>query len=353
MPNWGSLDELERDSGIFIKLMHGLFGLYVWEWFVTIEFDTDFITGRKKFKWPMIFYFANRYLLLFALIGILIALDTTTEVNCQALYTFNQLAGDAAVGLASINLSLRTIAVYANSKYIIGLLVLVILGHWSLILQGTLLTATWEPTLNTCVILKTDNKILAATFIYSMAFDLLVLTLNIYKLAFVRRSDGAMGASRIGKLIFGDGLAYFFIAFAANLLATVFMVLNLNSIMNVIFNVPAAIASTIVACRVVRRLSNFTNQGPEVFTASHSQSGHQFRGVNHSTSRPQVTRANTTGGVHVQMETFSRQEDTPVTPVQIEYLRYSSHGMEERKKDGSDTDIDLEYGDVETKGAAL
>lgn len=30
------------------------------------------------------------------------------EFNCQALYTFNQLAGDAAVGLASVNLSIRT-----------------------------------------------------------------------------------------------------------------------------------------------------------------------------------------------------------------------------------------------------
>jgi hypothetical protein len=29
-------------------------------------------------------------------------------LNCQALYTFIQLAGDAAVGLASINLAIRT-----------------------------------------------------------------------------------------------------------------------------------------------------------------------------------------------------------------------------------------------------
>jgi hypothetical protein len=57
-----------------------------------------------------------------------IALDTTHEINCQTLYTFNQvsprtrpswisseptannvlqLTGNAAVGLASINLSIR------------------------------------------------------------------------------------------------------------------------------------------------------------------------------------------------------------------------------------------------------
>lgn len=42
------------------------------------------------------------------------------------------------------------------------------------------------------------------------------------------------------------------------------MVLNLNAIMAIIFNVPAVIASTIVACRAVRRLSNFSSNGPEI-----------------------------------------------------------------------------------------
>jgi len=42
------------------------------------------------------------------------------------------------------------------------------------------------------------------------------------------------------------------------------MLLNLNQIMSVIFNVPAAVLSTIVASRAVRRLTTFTNQGPEV-----------------------------------------------------------------------------------------
>lgn len=75
-----------------------------------------------------VFYFANRYFLLFALIGMYVsahlpksmrcslvrsyhravALNVTKEVNCQALYTYNQVFGNASIGLASINLSLRT-----------------------------------------------------------------------------------------------------------------------------------------------------------------------------------------------------------------------------------------------------
>jgi hypothetical protein len=66
------------------------------------------------------------------------------------------------------------------------------------------------------------------------------------------------------------------------------MVLNLNAVMSVIFNVPAAIASTvsllqifvvfsskptrfmiqIVASRAVRRLQNFSFNGPEVLYVS-------------------------------------------------------------------------------------
>ncbi|KAG5636831.1 hypothetical protein H0H81_006658 [Sphagnurus paluster] len=87
-------------------------------------------------------------------------------------------------------------------------------------------------------------------------------------------------------------------SFLANLLATVFMLLDLNPTMSVIFNLPAIVASTIVASRVVRRLAMFANDGPEVFAStSHSQGGQRngFKGMR--------------TGVHVQMETFTHAED--------------------------------------------
>jgi hypothetical protein len=42
-------------------------------------------------------------------------------------------------------------------------------------------------------------------------------------------------------------LIFFLVAFIANAIATVFMLLNLNPIMSIIFNVPAAIAATVRA----------------------------------------------------------------------------------------------------------
>ncbi|KAF9010226.1 hypothetical protein BDQ17DRAFT_1421472 [Cyathus striatus] len=347
MPDWQSPVELQKEADVFTKFMHALLGLYIYEWFLSLDFDFDFLSGKKRFRWPMIFYFANRYLLLFAMIGIAVALDSTSEIDCQTLYTFNQLAGDAAVGLASINLSIRTMAVWSQNRYIIGFLVLIILGHWSLILQGVQLTAVWIPGTG-CAITKTNNKILVAIFIYSMCFDLTVLLLNVYKLVGLNaKNGGSLGTSRLAKMIFSDGLIFFIIAFLANLIATIFMVLNLNQLMSVIFNVPAAVFSTIVACRAVRRLTNFTNQGPEIYGASssHSVSGNiPFRGTTGVTasargiSTVHSFRHVPKTGVHVQMETFTRTEDC-VDPT---YETKTAHNPS-----SSDTDMEL---DIEAKG---
>ena len=132
--------------------------------------------------------------------------------------------------------------------------------------SGVQLKAQWLDG-SGCIITETNNKILITIFVYSMCFDLVVLLLNTYKLIQLNAHapvSEMFGQSRLTHMMWSDGLIYFFIAyvlisviqcwtqlmfilssFLANLLATIFMILNLNSIMNVIFNVPAAIVSTV------------------------------------------------------------------------------------------------------------
>lgn len=323
MVAWTSPAEIAKDGQAFDRLMHALLGLYIWEFATSLNFDWDFISGKKKFRWPMIFYFANRYFLLFALMGIAIALNVSSPVNCQALYTYNQVFGNAAIGLASINLSLRTMAVWSQSLYIVIPLIIVIMGHWSLLLHGILLKATWMD--GACVITETNNKILAASFIYSMAFDFTVLFLTATKLAFPAKSSQR---SRLMTLIFGDGLIFFIIAFLSNLLATTFMLLNLNPVMSIIANVPAAIASTIVACRAVRRLTNYTSPGAEIFASTQASSTLAFsRGGGRSRHAPGISvsdKKNGDVGVHVQMETFNQVSDRD--PSDKSFVQYDAAG---------------------------
>ncbi|KAG6901983.1 hypothetical protein C0995_005942 [Termitomyces sp. Mi166 len=176
--------------------------------------------------------------------------------------------------------------------------------------QGILLKASWIPGQG-CVITSTDNKLLAITFIYSMVFDFAVLCLTAFKLL-----SGPGKSSRLVSLIFRDGLIYFAIAFLANLIATIFMLLNLNPVMSIIANVPAAIASTIVACRVVRRLSNYQNQEAEVFPSTTRGTLAFLSNGSAGLRAPKIsTKLNTAPpeGVHVHMDTFESPSDKSFT----------------------------------------
>jgi hypothetical protein len=77
------------------------------------------------------------------------------------------------------------------------------------------------------------------------------------------------------------------VSFLANLIATVFMLLNLNAVMSIIFNVPAAVSSTIVASRAVRRLADYGNSTAEVYTDGYTTRKRK-NGSNRIIRRPQV-----------------------------------------------------------------
>ncbi|TFK26113.1 hypothetical protein FA15DRAFT_733721 [Coprinopsis marcescibilis] len=263
MVDWRSPAQIEQQNVAFAYLNHGLFGLYGWEWFLSLDFELALIRGDKRFRWPLVFYFANRYLTLFLMIGTVILVSSTTEINCQRLVEFAPIAGDSASGLASINLAIRTVAIWGHNRWVIIALVLVTLGHWSLILRGVRLNATWVEGAG-CMITEAKSPVLAPIFIYSMCFDLLVLLMNTYKLRQLPRPpvlnirlERLTRTRRLSKMLFEDGLIYFITAFIFNLVATVFMLLDLSQFMTIMFNIPAIVFCTIVACRAVRRLTNF------------------------------------------------------------------------------------------------
>ncbi|KAI0754422.1 hypothetical protein C8Q80DRAFT_1094001 [Daedaleopsis nitida] len=340
MPDWQSITEIAKDGEAFDRFMHTLLGLYIWEFLTSFPFDWQYICGKRKFKWPLVFYFAGRYFLLFALIGIAVALNVTERVNCQALYTYNQIFGNATIGLASINLSLRTMAVWSQVWYIVVPLIATILGQWSLLLHGILLKATWVDGQG-CVITNTSNTILAATFIYTMCFDFIVLILTGFRLGITETSR--KDRSKIVRLIFDDGLIFFIVAFGANLIATTFMLINLNAVMSIIANVPAAVASTIVACRVVRRLTNYTTEGAEVFGSTHA-STLAFRSARF-TQRDAYSVNEKTDGLHVQMETF-KAAPGEASPAES-YATYDASGRK------CPDNLDIEASPIEYKRPEL
>jgi hypothetical protein len=54
MVDWTSPTELANEAIIFKNLMHALIGLYAWEFLTSLDFEWDLLTGRKRFRWPLV-----------------------------------------------------------------------------------------------------------------------------------------------------------------------------------------------------------------------------------------------------------------------------------------------------------
>ncbi|KAI0792434.1 hypothetical protein C8Q75DRAFT_731660 [Abortiporus biennis] len=322
MVNWSDPAEIQADYVAFTKNCHVFAGIYFWEYCTTLDFEWSFITRKRRFRWPMIFYFLARYMLLITIIGQLVAIDVTTEVNCNTLYTFNAAAALASVGLASINLAVRTMVLWGYQRIIVIPLIIGICGYWSLVIFGSPVSAHWVEGQGCVVETVRPNGVVAA-FIYSMSFDFVVLALAAGKMLF-----GIDKRTALMNLMFKDGLIYFLIVAVANIPATTMTIINLNPIMRTVLVLPLVVASTIVSCRAVRRLSSYNPNKVEVFMS-------QSKPPTSLNATYNVTRPD---GVHVQMETFavadaSQDKFSPISPID----KYSSSDvdLEEQKSDPS------------------
>ncbi|KAI0071291.1 hypothetical protein K474DRAFT_1607174 [Panus rudis PR-1116 ss-1] len=270
MVDWTSPAEIAKEQRAFVTMVHVFSGLYMWEFLTHLDFEWSFITGKRQFHWPMIFYFLGRYSQLCSLVGLYVhdvLFDLTyvcsPHVNCGALFTFSQLMGQAAIGSASLNLAIRAMVLWYWKRYIVIPLVILILGHWALLMQGVQIKGVFDLQANACVQFSSGDWTLPATFIYSMCLDFTVFCLSMYQLVIVQGRR-----THLLNLLFTDGLIYFGCAFLTNVPAVVFMLLKLNSETPVLSGFPVTVVSTVIACRAVRRLAKFQTGGAQVSVIS-------------------------------------------------------------------------------------
>jgi len=252
MVNWMSPTVILKTSQIFNNLSHFAIGAYFLEVFQSLTFELDIIFRRRKFRLGQLLYFYCKWILLGAFIGMLVSFNTSSPINCQALYTWNQYGGNTSIGASSTLLMLRTVAVWNKKLYIVIPLAIISLGQWGILLHGvTTVKAFFDPTSGTCQVAQVEGIWLNLVYLWTMFTDLIVLILTLVGLLMTP------GRSQLWKLLLADGILYFLVAFLANTVPAVFLLMNLNPVMNVMFSIPAIALSSSVACRSFVRLSEF------------------------------------------------------------------------------------------------
>ncbi|TCD69472.1 hypothetical protein EIP91_007598 [Steccherinum ochraceum] len=236
---------------------------FIWEFVTSLDFEWSFLRRRKMFTWPIAIYFAGRYFTLITVCLELVQLgdqstyqfelaDTARRFDCRnsslrdvcsivGAYEFFSYGSDA---LATANLAIRMMALWSLSWWIVAPMLLGMVGHWGIVIWNT---ASFSRSG------QADEQILPM-LLYSVAFDAVVFFLTMYKLW---RTVATIGRNQLSSRLTQDGFFWILAILAINLSI---MFVRFDSPTIGIF--PAAVVSSMLSGRLVRRVSNFRASGP-------------------------------------------------------------------------------------------
>ncbi|KAI9454252.1 hypothetical protein BJY52DRAFT_767098 [Lactarius psammicola] len=259
MVDWNSPQRILADSLALVKLIHVVDGIYIWEYFSTLWFEREVFTKRRPWRWTMIIYFTTRLTALGGVCAELVGFNLTTRYNCQAWLLAVVITCYPTFALNSLLILLRTVAIWQRRRIISIALTAVWLTNVAFLIHGiTVSKSVWLPLQNVCFIV--DSQKAKLNVLVSTLTDLILLFTMIIGVLRLE-SD-----SSIWRMLYRHGLVWIILATVGLVPPTIFLFLNLNEPMNLMFQTPAMVIMTICATRLYRSLVTFRNQST-VFTS--------------------------------------------------------------------------------------
>ncbi|KAI9458814.1 hypothetical protein F5148DRAFT_314819 [Russula earlei] len=235
MVNYNDPIEIQKDYMAAEKLWEVANGIYVWEFLTSLDYEWSVIRGRRPFRWTILVYSFARLSLLMSVILNKVGVENTARINCQVLAILDWLSGAMAIGSASLLIVLRIFAVWNWNKVII-----------------VIATSIWLANIG------------------------VQLEVGLFQLR------NRTGHSSLWHLLWKQGAIWILLATVHGSLPTLFMILDLNDLFNIMFILPSMVTMIIGATRMYRSLSDFSS--PE----SIARSGHSapFSNATHVSHLP-------------------------------------------------------------------
>ncbi|KAF8261254.1 hypothetical protein EI94DRAFT_1746440 [Lactarius quietus] len=255
---------IEEDFLAVVKFWHFLDGIFIWEFVVTLDYEWSVIRGHRPYRWTIWIYSLTRVFTLIAVIFHMVGLDSSSPINCQLWVIFLATFSYLAFAAASILIVIRIIAIWDRNRVAVA----IAMGAWStnvafLIHSVTILHSEWAPAQSVCGVLNTESSKLNVVSV--LVSDVVLLLTMLVGLLRMRRS-GTMFS--LGKLLWKQGLIWLLLATVAEVPPAVFISLNLNDPLNLMFQAPALVGMSIAATRIYRSLTEFTDSGRSPFDAN-------------------------------------------------------------------------------------
>ncbi|KAF8259718.1 hypothetical protein EI94DRAFT_1750774, partial [Lactarius quietus] len=267
---------------VVVKLWHVLDGIFIWEFFIALDYEWSVIRGHRPYRWTIWIYSLTRMCTLIAVVLNMVGLDSSSPINCQVSVVFELIFVYSALAAASSLIVLRIIAIWDGNRIVVAIAICAWCNNIAFFINihCPQIRATWSPTNRVCEVLNTETttksiiSILVADVVLLLAMLVGLLRLRVY---------GTMFA--LGKFLWQQGLIWLFLATVAEVPPAVFISLNLNynnglypvgntrSFQSHVSN-PALIIMSIGATRIHRSLTDFTPSNSQAFNIYSNQRGH-------------------------------------------------------------------------------
>jgi len=207
---------------------------------------------------------------------------------------------------------LRIIAIWNKNRVVIVLATCVWGIYLAFFIEGvSQLRSEWLPGFDTCVLPNMERNKLA--FIITFAIDI-ILVLTMF-LGLLRLRGHGRGVFGLASLLWKQGVIWLLFATGTGLITVVFVCLNLNSLLNIMFLIPTLISMSITATRLYTSLADFGSSADIVVDSDLGRS----RRMDSKTKRMPV--------VHVAREQFPTSQSTTLSLDMGEQLRDKPQGL--------------------------
>jgi len=249
MVDWQNPVTVLQEFSAHIKVLHVINGIYIWEFITNLSFEWGLLQGRRQWRWTVALYIATRLTTMFGVITDLVGLNLLSQYNCQVYIHFVTLFRYATTSFALSLYAIRCIAIWQRSMtvaVISGVILTANVATW--IRRVIQANSIWTPEVQACLRVHTHVALLSNTvMLASEVIFILLMAGGIYI-----RNPGP----RAFKIMYREGMLWLVIAALVQTPPVVFLVLNFNDVMNVMFIAPSVIFTSIGATRMYRTLSD-------------------------------------------------------------------------------------------------
>jgi hypothetical protein len=176
MTNFHDPKVVQADGVAFIKLLYVVGGVYIWEFFTSLWFEWQIITGRRTYRWSIWLYSGCRLSALIAIITIFVGFNVTTPINCRAWLVMVFFFAYSAFAFASALIVLRIVAIWERSWFPCTIAIVAWLINIGCYIHNmTWSEAIWITEQSTCFVIKSNRNM--TTIIVTLGEDLVLLSL--------------------------------------------------------------------------------------------------------------------------------------------------------------------------------